>query len=97
MRPVTVIACSLALTAPLVSVAPAAKADSNGNWVGQAQRLFNNGQDNNRDAYERGRDDELRRQQAERDRDYRRRDHYRDWSRAEPGDRDRYNGGGEAR
>ena len=97
MRSITVIAFSLVLAAPLVSLAPSAKADSDNGWVGQAQRLLNNGQNNDRDAYQRGREDELRREQAQRDRDYYRRNHDSDWNRAEPSQHDSYNGGGEAR
>lgn len=98
MRPLAVIACSLALAVPLVSFAPPAKAD----LLGQAQRFFDNGRGHDRGAYERGRQDEWRRQHAERDWGYQRRDPYRNWSRAEPRyqqgySQDRYNGGGEAR
>jgi len=91
MRTFGSVAIALATAVPLVSFAPAAHGDND--LMGQAQRfLNNNNRDGDRDAYERGRDDELRRQQAQRDRDrdrYRR-DDARDWSR----DDDRYRGPG---
>jgi hypothetical protein len=66
MRSITAIAACALTAAPLVAFGPPAHADND--FVGQAQRFFNNG-DNDRNSYERGRDDEIRRQQAERDRD----------------------------
>ena len=83
-------ACFLAA----VPFTPAAHADGN-DLMGQAQRFLNSGNDNdNRDAYERGREDEMRRQQAERDRDHIRRDNDRDrdWTRDE-GYREQSNNG----
>ena len=64
------LSAALLIAVPLASVGtPAARAD-NSDFMGQAQRFLNNKGDD-RDAYQRGRDDEIRRQQAERDR-YRR-------------------------
>jgi hypothetical protein len=59
------------LTAALVASVgtPAARADNN-DFMGQAQRFLNSKGDD-RDAYQRGRDDEIRRQRAERDQDRR--------------------------
>ena len=70
MRSVTAIASCALLALPLLSLSAPARADNN-DIMGQAKKFFNN--DSDRNAYERGRDDELRRQQAERDRDH----HYR--------------------
>jgi hypothetical protein len=81
MRPITLIACGLLVAAPLVSVTAPARADND--FLNQAQKFFNKGDDD--DSYRRGRDDEFRRQQADRDHDRWRREHDRDWSR---GDRD---------
>ena len=74
MRAIPAFAACLLTAVPLLSFGPQARADSN-DFMGQAQRFLNgnNGNDN-RDAYERGREDEWRRQQAERDRDHYRRD-----------------------
>ena len=80
MRAIPVLAACILTAAPLVASGPAARADSN-DFMGQAQRFLNNGNNgnDNRDAYERDREDELRRQQADRDRDrYRRNDAFRD-------------------
>jgi hypothetical protein len=61
------LAAALLIAVPLASVGtPAARADNN-DFMGQAQRFLNNKGDD-RDAYQRGRDDEIRRQRAERDR-----------------------------
>jgi hypothetical protein len=93
MRTLTGLASSLLLTLPLVSMAPAAHADSN-DFLGQAQRFLNNGNNSNtntstsNDAYERGRRDEQRRQEAARDRERWRQDHAEDWRRG-----DRYRDG----
>jgi len=70
MRFTATLSAALLIAVPLASVGtPAARADNN-DFMGQAQRFLNNKGDD-RDAYQRGRDDEIRRQQAERDR-YRR-------------------------
>jgi hypothetical protein len=94
MRPITMVASGLLLAAPLVSLGSTAHADNGSNFVGQAQRFLNNRNDDR--GYERprdddrtlnnarGRDDETRRQQAERP-GYRR-DEDRTWS---SDDRDR--------
>jgi hypothetical protein len=63
---------------PLVSLSPA-RADND--LLNQAQKLFNGNSDNGRDAYERGRQDQLRAQRAERDRDHWRRERAREVSR----------------
>ena len=54
-------ACAVAM--PLISVSPA-RADND--FFDRAQKFLNN--DNDRDAYERGRRDQLRQQQADRER-----------------------------
>ena len=95
MRAIPVLAAGFLTAVSLAPFAAPARADSN-DLMGQAQRFLNNGSNNNdsRDAYERGREDEMRRQQAQQDRDhYRRNDPVRDdaWR----GDRSRdsnYNG-----
>ena len=71
MRSVTAIASCALLALPLVSLSSPARADNN-DFLNQAKKFFND--DNDRDAYERGREDELRRQQAERDRECYQRD-----------------------
>jgi hypothetical protein len=53
------------LTAPLLSLGTPAQADNGNNFVGQAQRFLNNRDDDS--GYDRGRDNEIRRPQAERD------------------------------
>ncbi len=59
--------------------------------MNQAQKFFNNGNNgNDREAYERGRDDELRHQQAERNRQSWRREHDRDLSGYDRDRDDRY-------
>ncbi len=87
MRSITTIAALAVLALPLVSFSSTARADSN-DLMNQAQKFFNNG--NDRDAYERGRDDEMRRQQAERDRQSWRREHDRDLSGYDRDRDDRY-------
>jgi hypothetical protein len=74
MRAIPAFTSCLLTAVSLLSFGPPARADSN-DFMGQARRFLNgnNGNDN-RDAYERGRDDEMRRQQAERDKDHYRRD-----------------------
>jgi len=85
MRSLTTTASLALLALPLIATVPQARADND--FLNQAQRFFNNG--NDRDAYERGRDDEMRRQQADRDRRRWHREHDGDWSRY---DRDRDSG-----
>ena len=66
MRFTATLSAALLIAVPLASVGtPAARADNN-DFVGQAQRFLNN-KDDDRDAYQRGRDDEIRRQRAGRD------------------------------
>ncbi len=74
MRYAIMTASSLLVAASLMIEAPA-RADND--FLGQAQRFFNNrGAD--RDAYGRGREDEIRSQQAERDQYRYHRDYYQD-------------------
>ncbi len=69
MRPIFTLASCAILTVPLLTLGPSARADSNNDFLGQAQKFFNgNDNDRDRDAYQRGREDEWRRQQAQRDR-----------------------------
>jgi hypothetical protein len=95
MRSITAIASCALLALPLVSLSAPARADSN-DFVGQAKKFLNNDNSNssNSNAYERGREDELRRQQAEQDRSGYRPDRDRDRSRDEryrdPNDRNDY-------
>jgi hypothetical protein len=79
MRPITMLASSLLIAAPLLSIGSPARADNN-DFVGQAQRFLNNRGDDRdaRNSYERGREDEMRRQQAEQDRNRYRHDRERD-------------------
>jgi hypothetical protein len=85
MRRIAVIVSSLVIAAPLLSLGTGrfAQADTN-DFMGQAKQFMNNRGDD-RDSYDRGRDDETRRQQAQRDRsydrDYNRRDYDRDRAR----------------
>jgi hypothetical protein len=69
MRSVTTMAAALLIAAPLALVVTPAGADSH-DLTGQAQRFSNGGGDGrergNLDAYQHGRDEEMRRQQAER-------------------------------
>jgi hypothetical protein len=75
------IASGLLIAAPLTAGGLSAKA-ANNDYVGQAQRFLNNNNNgDDRSAYERGRDDELRRQEAQRDRDDYRGNHDQDRSR----------------
>jgi len=82
MRIIPTLAACVLTAVPLITLGPPARADDNG-FVGQAQRFLNNNNGNDsRDAYERGRDDEMRRQQAQQNRDDRyRRDDDRAYSR----------------
>ena len=93
MRSITAIASCALLALPLVSLSAPAHADSN-DFMGQAKKFLNNDNSNDRNAYERGREDELRRQQAEQDRTRYRPDRERDRSRDDryrnPNDRDDY-------
>lgn len=68
MRSMTTIAAVLLIGTPLVSVVTPARADYDFTGQRQIQR-FLNGSGNDRDdrAYQRGRVDEMRRQQAERE------------------------------
>ena len=75
MRSITTMATLAVLALPLVSFSSSARADNN-DFLNQAQKFFN--KDNDRDAYERGRDDEMRRQQAQQDRQSWRRERDRD-------------------
>ena len=69
MRSVTTMAAALLIAAPLALVVTPAGAAGN-DLTGQAQRFFNGRGDGrergNLDAYQRDRDEEMRRQQAER-------------------------------
>ena len=72
MRFTTAIAAGLLAAGPMIAFTQPAHSQQN-DLMGQAQRFFNNNNNNDqnsRDAYQRGRDDEMRRQQAERDRSY---------------------------
>jgi hypothetical protein len=75
MRPITMLASSLLIAAPLLSIGSPARAADN-DFVGQAQRFLNKGGDDRdaRNSYDRGREDEMRRQQAEQDRNHYRRE-----------------------
>ena len=86
MRSITKVASLALLALPLVSFSPSARADND--LMNQAQKFFNNG--NDREAYERGRDDELRHQQAERNRQSWRRERDRDLSGYDRDRDDRY-------
>jgi hypothetical protein len=79
MRCITKVAASLLVAAPLLSIGSPARADNN-DFMGQAQRFLNNKGDDH-DSYERGREAEMRRQQAERNRDRYRRDYDQDSNR----------------
>jgi len=84
MRLATVIAAGLLAAGPVIAFGPPAHSEQS-DLMGQAQRFLNgnnNGQ-TDRDAYQRGREDEMRRQQAQRDRGY-----HRDYDQR-LGDRDR--------
>ena len=63
---------ALALAVPLAMATAPAQAQSN-DALGQVQRFFKGGQNdqNDQNAYQRGREDELRRQQAQRDEHWR--------------------------
>ncbi|HEY6440665.1 MAG TPA: hypothetical protein VIY55_11650 [Acetobacteraceae bacterium] len=91
MRSITAIASCALLALPLVSLSAPARADNN-DFMGQAKKFLNNDNNTDRNAYERGRQDELRRQQAEQDRTRYRPDRDSDRSRDDryrnPNDRD---------
>lgn len=78
MRSVTLLVTSVLVAAPLVTLGTPARA-ANNDVLEQAQRFMNNdnSKNDNRDAYERGRDDEMRRQQAQQENTRSRRDDYR--------------------
>ena len=70
MRLLNMSALCLLVAAPLMSVGVPARADNN-DLMGRAQQFLNNrgdDRDRDRDAYERGRRDEMQRQQAEQNR-----------------------------
>ena len=68
MRLMNMTALCLLVAAPLIPVGAPARADNN-DLMGRAQQFMNGrGDDRDRDAYDRGRHDEMRRQQAEQDR-----------------------------
>ena len=73
MRFINIPAGLFLIAASLVPVGTPARADNN-DFMGQAKRFLNNGGED-RDAYERGRTDEMRRQQADRDQRRYRRDY----------------------
>jgi hypothetical protein len=82
----------------MAAFSPPAHSQQNG-FLGQAQRFLNNdNSQSNEDAYQRGRQDEMRREQAQRDQRYRHEDDQR-WSnrdldrdsRYRSQDRDTYN------
>jgi hypothetical protein len=68
MRLISITAAFLLGTGPLFAVCAPAHADQN-DLLGRAQQFLNSNNDNrsNQNAYERGRDDERRREQAQRD------------------------------
>ena len=74
MRFTTTIAAGLLVVGPMIAFSQPAKSQQN-DLMGQAQRFLNGSSSNDqsgRDAYQRGREDEMRRQQAQQDRGYRR-------------------------
>jgi hypothetical protein len=93
MRLINIIAAGLLATGPVFAYSSQTHAEQN-DLLGRAQQLFNNNSQTNQDAYERGRQDEMRREQAQRDRRYRPDDDQR-WRNRDPsqdgryGDRDR--------
>lgn len=92
MRLINIIAASLLAIAPLFAFSSPTHAEQN-DLLGRAQQLLNNNNNaGNQDAYERGRQDEMRREQAQRDRNYRH-DHEGRWSDRDPGQDGRYSGG----
>jgi hypothetical protein len=79
MRLTIAIAAFILTAGPMAAFSPPAHAQQNG-FLGQAQRFLNNDNtQSNEDAYQRGRQDEMRREQAQRDRRYRHDDDQR-WS-----------------
>jgi hypothetical protein len=74
MRLTPMLTAGLLAAGPVIAFGAPAYSQQQNDLMGQAQRFFNNNNNdqNNRDAYQRGREDELRHQQAERDRGYRR-------------------------
>ena len=81
MRSIIFVASSALLALPLLASSPPARADND--FMGQAQRFFNGNSNSNEDAYRRGREDEMRRQQADREDRRARREREREWSRYE--------------
>jgi hypothetical protein len=74
MRFTTAIAAGLLVVGPMIAFSPPANSQQN-DLMGQAQRFLNgsgNNDQSSRDAYQRGREDEMRRQQAQQDHGYRR-------------------------
>jgi hypothetical protein len=73
MRLTTTIAVGLLAAGPLLPLCQPAHAQQN-DLLGRAQQFLNNNNNDqsSRDAYERGREDQMRREQAQRDRNYRR-------------------------
>ncbi|HEY7579180.1 MAG TPA: hypothetical protein VH855_16435 [Acetobacteraceae bacterium] len=70
MRLMTAIAACILTAGPIVGFGPSAHSQQN-DFLGQAQRFLNNNNSNsqsNEDAYRRGRQDEMRREQVQRDR-----------------------------
>jgi hypothetical protein len=89
MRSITKVASLALLALPLVSFSPPARADND--LMNQAQKFFNNGNNGtDRDSYDRGRADEIRRQQADRERQGFRRERDRDVSGYDRDRDDRY-------
>src|SRR5437763_15890401 len=76
MRCTKMMALCALVSVPLLTGGTSAKA-ANNDYAGQAQRFLNNNNNSDdRSGYERGRDDEMRRQQAQGERhDYRRDDY----------------------
>ncbi|HJU27441.1 MAG TPA: hypothetical protein VJ722_12250, partial [Rhodanobacteraceae bacterium] len=91
MRLINIVAAGLLAVGPIFAFSSPARAEPN-DLLGRAQQFLNNNNNNNsqsnQDAYERGRQDEMRREQAQRDRRYRRDDDQR-WT-----DRDQSQVGG---
>ena len=91
MRLIPTIAAGLLTAGPLLGLGPPAHAQQN-DLLGRAQQLLNNNNNqSDRDAYERGREDELRREQAQRDKHYRHDDDRR-WTNRDQSEDGRYTG-----
>jgi hypothetical protein len=98
MRPIRGLATLAVLTMPLLAWSAPGHAETQNGLLDQAQRMLgnNNGSDRDRDAYERGREDEHRRAAAREDRrrygareDYGDRGNWNDRDRSGWNDRDR--------